>query len=160
MPAKPKPTKDTSEKAERKRLEKQLEKLSRELVNWRDTRCVLFDTDGARCSSVLQWGHFIPQAQSYWMRYAVGNTFKQCSAHNTLHYRGDQTFINWYVRTFGEAGHTAIVQETARHRGQRQTVAELRELVSLYESLLDNRPSVYDLAEMIRRGFYGDFLTT
>lgn len=140
---------------ERKALEMEAEKLSRELVNWRDVNCVLKGIDGQRCSSVLQWGHFVPCQQSPYLKYAIGNTFKQCSAHNLLHDKGDQIFIDWYNMTFGNTAYHAMQEVVRAHRYQKPELWELQEWIDRYRYLLDDRPSMFTFDLLREAGYYG-----
>ena len=160
MPAKPKPTKGTSEKKIKLLLEKEIEKLSRELCRWRDGGvCVEAEIDGGRCSSVIQWGHYIPRQISPFLVLAVGNTFDQCSSHNNLHHHKDPTFGVWYASKFGADANKAIWQIQRLHTGTKgRQVWELEELREHYRYLLDNRPAVHDFATLCRLGYYGEWV--
>lgn len=151
----PKPTKQTSEKARRKGIEKRLEALSKELVNWRDVGCVLANIDGGRCSSLLQWGHVIPQGTSPWLVYAIGNTFKQCSSHNFLHHHRDPVYGIWYANTFGATAWAALGQEQRAHTGISRKIWELEELEQDYIDMLENRPAYHTFDLLVELGYYG-----
>lgn len=139
----------------RKRLEAEIERLSRELVWWRDGgRCVLAEIDGGRCGGPIQWGHFIPRSRSAYLKFAVGNTFCQCGNHNLLHKNGDEVFSVWYSMFFGQRAHAAIWNEARSHKGKPQTW-ELEDWIKDHQDLLDDRPSTYTRPMLIERGFYG-----
>jgi hypothetical protein len=153
----PKPEKKERESIRRKRIEKHLEALSKELVNWRDKTCVLSEIDGGRCSQLLQWGHLIPQGTSPWMVYVIGNTFKQCSTHNFLHHHKDPVFSDWYTVKFGAGAWHSLCREQRAHIGISRKVWELEEMVEHYEYMLENRPSLHTLELLIELGYYGEW---
>jgi len=159
----PKPTKAQKGKkrktsaSKRKVLERELESLARELVNWRDSECIEKAMDGGRCSGVLQWGHFVPRQTSPFMVYVIGNTFKQCAGHNFLHHHKDPTFHRWYVNRFGGAAFDAICAEAHLRVGQKQELWELEEMIARYQYLLDDRPALYSFSDLVELGYYGTF---
>lgn len=157
MPPAPKPTKATSEKARRRKLEAELERLSKELCHWRDIDCVKKEIDGGRCGNIWNWEHFIPQQASGWLVYEIGNAFAGCNSHNLLHHNGDPIFTRWYIMKFGQAAYDALCEIQRTHLKQRRTIWELEELRDRYIELLDNRPSVADFATLRRLGYYGEF---
>lgn len=154
----PKPTKAGSEKQRRKKLEKQLEAASKELVIWRDgDKCVLSGMDGGRCNGVLQWGHLIPQKTSPWLVYAIGNTFRQCQSHNVLHYYRDPIFGVWYASTFGAEAWRKISQEHRDHIKIARKIWELEEMLEHYQYMLDNRPALHTFDLLVELGYYGEW---
>ena len=158
MPAKPKPTKGTSEKARRRELEAELEALSKELCHWRDIDCVKKEIDGGRCGKIWNWEHLIPRGASGWLVYEIGNTFAGCNSHNILHKNGDPIFEIWYKRKFGEAAYDALCKLQRDHLKQKRTIWELEELRGRYIYLLDNRPVYHDFATLCRLGYYGEWI--
>ena len=161
MVAKPKPTKQPKKKritskSTRTMLEKRLEQLCREIVFWRDgSQCVERNIDGGRCRGVIQWGHLIPRQQSGWLKYDIGNTFCQCAGHNFLHDKGAQTYQVWYTQTFGAESFRMLEAEARAHTGSKYQIYELEEMVTNYEFLLDNRPSVFDRNDLVLLGYFG-----
>lgn len=156
-PVKSKRAKRTTAKSERKQLEARLEKLCREMCVWRDGGCILRNIDGGRCSTTLQWGHFIARRMSAYHVFFLGGSFLQCSAHNLLHHHGDQIFIDFYLREFGLDAYHAFQADVWAHRYQKPEIWELREWIEEYEGLLAGRPVIYDTPSLIRLGYYGKF---
>jgi len=138
----------------RKLLEKRAEALSRELVHWRDGDVCVEEGMG-KCSSVLQWGHFIPQGKSPSLQYAVGNTFRQCSGHNTSHYYGDQTMIDWYIMTFGKEAYHALQADYRSRIKTKYQEWELEEVIAEHERLLENRPAFHTPELLAELGYFG-----
>lgn len=151
--------KPANERANLKIVLEQLEDICRRIVFWRDGGiCVERGIDGRRCFGAIQWGHFIPRAQSKFLKYDLGNTFCQCASHNNLHDKGAQTMGVWYAHTFGETAHGAIEEAARLNVGRKIYVADYRETLEKNIALYENRPSIYRFTQLIKLGYYGEIV--
>jgi len=155
---KPETKKKTARKfqpSQRKLLEKEIEKLSRELCSWLWPECAFKDYDGGRCGGVLQWSHIISRRKSPYLTYAIGNTVMGCSHHNGLDHWGDKYISGWYVSRFGGDAWIALERESVSHIGKLPAEWELQEWIERYKFLLDDRPVLYTTDLLVELGYYG-----
>ena len=161
----PKPTKEKKPKRvpiekQRKKLEKQIEAMVKQIIFWRDGQvCVMGKIDGGRCGNGLMWNHFIAQKQSSYLRLDLGNVFVGCGSHNMLDFRGDKTLAIWFMRTFGTVAAEAMQAAAREHSGKKRTLDELETLLAHYDELYQNRYTVdLALSALIRAGYYGSII--
>jgi hypothetical protein len=83
------------------------------------------------------------------------NTFCQCRNHNGLHRHEDQTMATAIAALLGPDWMLMLNEERDRGRGRKVTVEDLRCRLELVQSLLDHRPALHDLKELIALGYYG-----
>lgn len=165
MTAKPKPEKQKRPSCKRSKssraiLEKQLEAIVKLIIFWRDGQeCVQVRQDGGRCGNGLMWGHYIPQKQSHWLKFDLGNVFVQCGSHNNLDYRGDKSYSLWFISTFGTKAAEAMERAREFGRGNKRSIADLQEMLSHYDDLYQNRFYIDNTFEgLIKNGYYGEII--
>lgn len=143
-------------------LEQQVENIVKLLICWRDAQeCVMKQIDGIRCGNGLMWNHYIPQGQSHWMKYDLGNAFWGCGNHNLLDKEGDPTLGIWVQMTFGSNVVLTLQAEARIHSGNKlqRTEQDLEELLAHYDELYQNRfYAPYDLPGRIEAGYYGEII--
>lgn len=163
--SKPKPQKQLKE---RKRIGKapvrpgtkqdvaqELEALIRKIVTWRDgNKCIEADIDGARCGGSMQWGHYVTRSRSAWLSMTLA-TFRQCGNHNLLHKLQDPMMAAAVVKLLGSAWIAEITAEQRAHSDGKVYLHDLRERLERYQALWDNRPAVYTVKLLLRKGYYG-----
>jgi len=149
----PKPTREKrgkrkQPKSERRQLEAKLDTLTSLIVRWRDECCVI-------CGKIefLDCGHLIKRGKRA-IRWNLKNTNGQCRGCNFKHNHYPEVYTLWFILTYGQDEYDKLVRLS--ERGIEITVPELRALLERYQALWDNRPSVYDRAELVRLGYYGD----
>ena len=142
----------------KKDYEKRLEARVRDLVLWRDgEKCIEADIDGSRCSQTLQWGHYWSRHQSAWLKLTLF-TFVQCSAHNKLHYEGDQTMTAALTALFGDQWDWwigMVNSERIAHAREIPRIDDLRVRLEVYDMLWEHRPRLHDVKSLIAAGYYG-----
>ena len=149
----PKPTREKrgkrkQPKSERRQLEAKLDTLTSLIVRWRDGECVICCR-----KEPLDCGHLIKRGKRA-IRWNLRNTNAQCKNCNYRHNYHPEIYTLWFVLTYGKDEYANLVGLS--ERGIEMTVPQLRVLLEHYQALWDNRPSVYDKAELVRLGYYGD----
>lgn len=164
MPA-PKPKKQSKKSAKRtkpnrKVLEGQLKAIVYEIIMWRDGQeCV--QKGMGECKNGLAWGHYVAQGQSAWLRYDLGNVHVQCGSHNLRDYNNDKSYTVWFTKRFGVDCAEAMDKERAEHSRQDRPIHELRDMLTHYDELYQNRYYVKDTGnvnELVERGYYGEVI--
>lgn len=117
--SKPKPKRRKT--TERKKLIKQLDDLTREIVLLRDGRCVT-------CGKVdnLQCGHLITRAR-YGVRWDLKNCNVQCAGCNLRHEFHPEIYTRWFLLKHGQTEYESLC-----HRSETQgkySIAELEEIL-------------------------------
>lgn len=167
MIGKPKPTKQQKQKrvsaaSERKTLDRQIDKLCREITHWRDgLQCVLRHLDGGHCSDVIQWSHVIAQGSSKFLQQSLSNAFDTCSSHNIMHNGAPILYLNWYAAKFGKRALEMLEAERLAHYGKWAgfTIVELRERKEHYERLYEERRYVdLNIFTLVSLGYYGEII--
>lgn len=128
VPYKPQLPKQASTKAWRDKLRDQCEAACKVIVHGRD-----LDHDGwGKCVSCttwarnLQWGHFVPQNESEWLRYDPRNTAMQCVDCNCWKQGRQMEFAMEIDKRAGKAGTAAaLIKEASDNRSWRPTIGNL-----------------------------------
>lgn len=174
MSAKPKPTRSQRQRVKvkattdqpkkepmgkrKKRVEKQLEALTKLLIAWRDGQeCVM--RGRGKCGNGMMWNHLVSQNSSAWLRYDLGNVFWGCGVHNYEDYHGSTVMPAWYADTFGQAALSAMDLERITHNKQKHSLTELEDMLAHYDELYQNRYTVnLDIASLVKAGYYGEIV--
>lgn len=147
-------------KSNRKVLEGQLKAIVYEIIMWRDGQeCV--QKGMGECKNGLAWGHYVAQGQSAWLRYDLGNVHVQCGSHNLRDYNNDKSYTVWFTKRFGVDCAEAMDKERAEHSRQDRPIHELRDMLTHYDELYQNRYYVKDVGnvnELVERGYYGEVI--
>lgn len=158
-----KPKSAKAKKPSRTILEKQIEAIAKLIVFWRDgSECIERHIDGRRCGGGIQYGHYIPRAQSSWMKWNLGNTHAQCRNHNNLHDKGAQTMSAWFGNVLGNDVQKAFEKEVSEAiQGKwKYKIYELEAMLKEYDELYQNRYYVDagNLNELVEKGYYGNII--
>jgi hypothetical protein len=137
VPYKPQLKKEASTKYYRDKLRDECEEACKAIVKARDLhqgwgKCVTCTYHGHD----LQWGHFVPQNDSDWLRYDPRNTAMQCRVCNLWKEGRQVQFAAEIDRRADKAGvAAALVQEAADNSKWRMTIwnleGKLKELKAL-----------------------------
>ena len=107
--------------SERKRWERKLDEITREIVLERDGHCVLFGNHmGAR-----QCGHLVTRAKKS-VRWDLRNCNEQCGGCNLRHEYYPEVYTSWYLSNFGECHYKKLFEDSEVVR--KLTIDELETL--------------------------------
>lgn len=113
--SKPKPEKKEKKKTSRKPknpkqvLEARADRLVREIVILRDSRCVCPPPEKGH-SDVLQPGHLITKVKKS-IRWDLRNVNCQCSSCNMLHEHYSERYTSWYISEWGKEDYMKLVED-------------------------------------------------
>lgn len=108
--------------SERKRWEKRLDEITREIVLARDNYCVLISPSHA---GAMQCGHLITRAKRS-IRWDLRNCSVQCAGCNIKHEFYPEVYTRWYLGKFGEPSYHKLCQDSEVLG--KLTIMELEEL--------------------------------
>jgi len=114
---------------ERKKIEKRLDKLLRQIVIERDKRCVTCGSD----SAILQCGHLITRNCKS-VKYDLFNVACQCRNCNFKHEYYPQHYFNWFVKKYGEEELERLTQRS--NQIKKYSISELETLEIVLTELL------------------------
>jgi hypothetical protein len=125
----PKGSKD--KRSQRDRLEEDLDNLCRLVYKARDLKdgagyCI--SCDRMKMARDLQWGHFVPQGESLWLRWDTRNFAAQCVDCNIFGSGQQARYAIALDKKYNQAGFSAgLILEANRHKTWHPSIKELED---------------------------------
>lgn len=140
----------------RTRVKRALYALVAKIVKWRDAECVQKNQGG--CYGAATDGHILVRDE-YGTTFDLLNNHNQCQGHNNQHRFKPRFYYKWFQDTFGMDAWNHLCDEANKVQTEKSIpTQELEELLVKYRGLWDNRPAVYTRDDLIRLGYFGDWL--
>ena len=146
------------DKSGRSLAKHQLYEILSKLVRWRDGGCVLKETDGQHCSGYDTDSHILPRGE-YGVTFDLLNNHDGCQGHNKLHNSKPSIYYSWFWNTFGIEAWEHLNEKACYGKTEKSmTTDEIREMVKKYQELWDTRPASYTREDLIRLGYFGEWM--